>query len=141
VPGSLDHPELDAVHDLVQLEDDAGRPVVVDGPLHPASQRLMDFLGVQVRDVTAMSAHDLVASHDCVTPGCPLEAEHGHDRCRQHLRTEAPMECKIDGCENQAHDERGIYARLCATHKAEAREQRAESPAPRSSPPGGGFIG
>jgi hypothetical protein len=142
VSGAPDHRELDTLRELVALEDDAGRPVVVDGPLHPASRRLMDFLCVQVRDVTVISAQDLDITQVCVVPGCPAEAEHGHSYCRQHLtsRGEPSMECKIDGCENQAADTRGIYAHLCSTHKAEARARRADSPAPRSSPPGGASL-
>jgi Homing endonuclease associated repeat len=51
----LAHEWAFVVADLFALEDDAGRPVVltVAEPLHPASQRLMDYLAVEVRVVTA----------------------------------------------------------------------------------------
>lgn len=32
--------------------------------------------------------------------------------------------CKIDGCDELAEDTAGIYAKLCPTHKAEAKQSR-----------------
>ena len=52
--GAEHHASLHRVADAILSEDDAGRPVVlrVGAPLHPANQRLMDSLGVQVVVVT-----------------------------------------------------------------------------------------
>ena len=52
--GAEHHASLHRVADAILSEDDAGRPVVlrVGVPLHPANQRLMDSLGVQVVVVT-----------------------------------------------------------------------------------------
>lgn len=133
---------LDALREFA-FDDGAGGPLVitVEKPLTPHGQRLADALGVEVR-VTAVPAHLATASADCVLPGCPMEAESGQDFCRLHLSTRgaSTMECKVEGCENQAADLRGIYAHLCLTHKAEARRQRAESPPPRALPPAGALL-
>lgn len=58
------HLELDALNDF--LVDGAGRPlqIVVDRPLKPANQRLMDSLGVEVR-VTATAG-----GVSCLVGGC-----------------------------------------------------------------------
>lgn len=36
--------------------------------------------------------------------------------------------CKVDGCEEYAEDRTGRYAKLCATHKTEARTASAAGP-------------
>lgn len=38
--------------------------------------------------------------------------------------TDAPVRCKIPGCDEEAQDLRGMYAHLCVTHKAEKKNGR-----------------
>lgn len=104
---------------------------------------------------TVVSIQDALMSRDCAAPSCPREAESGSDLCRLCRKLTAKdaiasvnggmmttivasAVCKIDGCEDDAVDRVGPYARLCATHK-QARRTAAGS-APRSTRSGGGCI-
>ena len=42
------------------------------------------------------TAQELGTSHDCLTPGCPLTAEPGTERCRTHEgRTDRPEDAAV----------------------------------------------
>lgn len=84
----------------------------------------------------------LIDSRDCVSAGCPNEADGMDGLCRTcrawaddappplrrlqlvHSRRETPV-CKIEGCDRPPGDRRGIYAGLCLEHKERKRAERA----------------
>lgn len=71
---------LDALPDMFASEDIAYR---CDREPDPATRRLMGALGVEVV-VTAVSAHAIVETRDCVQPLCVEEADRRSDYCSKH---------------------------------------------------------
>lgn len=78
--------------------------------------------------MTVTPLHRAIDSADCAIVGCPSEAEPGSEFCRLHANSRAAR-CKIEGCENPPASMAGPYARLCAEHREEERERRANPPA------------
>lgn len=71
---------------------------------------------------------------DCQAPDCPELADTDAGYCfyHQHEIKEGRMSvCKIAGCTQPAVDKAGIYALLCADHKAE-KQARGTVPAAAS---------
>ena len=97
-----------------------------------------------------MNVNDLLASRDCVTVGCPYEADGTDQLCRHcrayqgrlkprprlqlvHSREETPMPstrtCEQPGCDSPTCSDRGRYARVCQEHKHIVTERlRADRP-------------
>lgn len=83
--GENAHLWADELRRAVDLEDDTGRPLVLEvaAPLHPANQRLMDTLGVEVRVVTPIArqeSRELVARTEgnYVVPAAASANGNGH---------------------------------------------------------------
>lgn len=89
--------------------------------------------------MTSRSSHGALASRDCAFASCTLEAEPGARYCREHTKGELQVDCKIEGCDRPANVryDRGPFARLCAQHIEERREQMGRDARDRN----GAYVG
>jgi hypothetical protein len=107
--------------------------------------------------MTAISAHELLTTRDCVFPGCDREADRGGTTCRAHAAPTPPREqpagatspaqvahalCRVDGCttEQEETPTTSPYRGLCAAHREDMRarvsrrRKRQPSPPPPATP-------